>query len=525
MEPSLAPRPMDSHGPRSMPMRASAGSFVGADLTGDPATMRDAIIALYNQTMGHPPEVVTRLVPDGSQRQYYRLTAPGARSVVAAHGPDAEENRAFLAYSRALRSAGLPVPEIYAADESLGIWLGEDLGDTTLFAALSAARAADTAEFPAAILPVYERVVAELPRFQFLGAKAVDFSYAYPRAAFDEQSMHWDLNYFKYHFLKLAHVPFNEQRLENDFDKLVGFLLSTDTDYFLYRDFQSRNIMVRDGEPWFLDYQGGRRGAAQYDLASLLYDAKADLPESVRAHLLARYLDAFEAQGGKRDRFLAQYPGYILIRIMQAMGAYGYRGFYERKPRFLESVPYAARNVARLLDAGLPVALPELEAVFRRIVEAWATREGPLSSPPGLHVHVCSFSYRDGMPAGDPEHGGGFVFDCRSLSNPGRRPELSVRIGTEPEIVKFLEAMPETETFWRHVLPLIESHIENFLERNFSAFHVAFGCTGGQHRSVYFAERLARHLREHHPEVTTHLVHSSKARWKLPGDAVAAGKS
>ena len=484
--------------------------------------MRDAIVALYTQTMGRPPEVVTRLVPDGSQRQYYRLTSSGQKSVVGAHGPDAEENRAFLAYSRGLRGAGLPVPEIYAADASLGIWLGEDLGDTTLFAALSAARQSGGEAFPAAMLPIYERVVAELPRFQFLGAKAVDFSFAYPRAAFDEQSMHWDLNYFKYHFLKLAHVPFNEQRLESDFEKLVAHLLSTDTDYFLYRDFQSRNIMVRDGQPWFLDYQGGRKGAAQYDLASLLYDAKADVPESVRTHLIECYLKAFAAQGGKPERFRSHYPGYVLIRIMQAMGAYGYRGFYERKPRFLESVPYAARNVARLLDAGLPVDLPELESVFRQIVDMWAKREGPLSTPPGLHVHVCSFSYRDGMPVGDPEHGAGFVFDCRSLSNPGRRPELSVRIGTEPEIVRFLEAMPETEAFWRHVVALVESHVDNFLERNFSQFHVAFGCTGGQHRSVYFAERLTRFLRENYPQVTTDLVHSSKARWKLPGDAPKA---
>jgi aminoglycoside/choline kinase family phosphotransferase len=407
---------MHEQGPPPTPDAFAVGLTVCADLTGDPSTMRDAIIALYNQTMGHPPEVVTRLVPDGSQRQYYRLAASGKASVIGAHGPDAEENRAFLAYSRALREAGLRVPQIHAADESLGIWLSEDLGDTTLFAALTAARAQDSAEFPTAMLPVYERVVAELPRFQFLGARAVDFSYAYPRAAFDAQSMHWDLNYFKYHFLKLAHVPFNEQRLENDFERLVAHLLSTDTDYFLYRDFQSRNIMVRDGEPWFLDYQGGRRGAAQYDLASLLYDAKADLPESVRAHLLERYLVAFEAQGGERERFLSHYPGYILMRIMQAMGAYGYRGFYERKPRFLESVPYAARNVARLLDAGLPVELPELESVFRHIVKTWATRETPLATPPGLHVHVCSFSYRDGMPAGDPEHP-----NCRCASAPSPR--------------------------------------------------------------------------------------------------------
>ncbi len=487
--------------------------------------MRDALIALYSQTFGRPPETVSRIAPDGSQRQYFRLTRAGHPPVVGAHGPDAEENRAFLSFSRALRGAGLPVPEIFAADEHLGIWLAEDLGDTTLFAALSAARAGAGAgaEFPPAMLAAYERVVEQLVRFQVDGARVVDFSLAYPRAAFDAQSMLWDLNYFKYHFLKLAHVPFSEQRLENDFEKLVAHLLAADTGYFLYRDFQSRNIMLRGSEPWFLDYQGGRRGAAQYDLASLLYDAKADLPVPVRERLRARYLAAFAARGGDRARFLEFYPGYVLIRIMQAMGAYGYRGYYERKPRFLESVPYAARNVAGLLEAGLPVALPELEGVFRRIVATWAGREGPPAPPPGLHVHVRSFSYRDGVPGDETGHGGGFVFDCRSLSNPGRRPELSVRIGTDPEIVRFLEAMPETDVFWKHVTALVDAHVANFRERNFSDFSVAFGCTGGQHRSVYFADRLARHVRERFPDVTADLEHLAAPRWKRAVEPAAAG--
>jgi aminoglycoside/choline kinase family phosphotransferase len=485
-----------------------------------PARMRDAIVALYSQTLGHPPELVVRLRADGSQRHYYRLGGNGRATVVGAYGPEAEENRAFLAFSRALRKAGLPVPEIYAADESLGIWLEEDLGDTTLFAALTAARATGDGAFPSPVLTSYERVVDTLPRFQVDGARAVDFALAYPRAAFDAQSMLWDLNYFKYHFLKLAHVPFNEQRLENDFVRLVDHLLAADTDYFLYRDFQSRNIMLRAGQPWFVDYQGGRRGAAQYDIASLLYDAKADLPEDVRAHLLERYLDAFARHtGGDRSRFMEHYPGYVLIRIMQAMGAYGYRGFFERKPRFLESVPYAARNVARLLEAGLPVALPELEGVFRSIVDAWATHEGPMASPRGLHVRVSSFSYRDGLPGDESGHGGGFVFDCRSLSNPGRRPELSVHVGTDPEIVRYLEAMPETEVFWKHVTSLVDAHIANFRERNFTDFSVAFGCTGGQHRSVYFAERLARHVRERHPGVAISLRHLAESKWKLEGGA------
>jgi aminoglycoside/choline kinase family phosphotransferase len=488
--------------------------------------MLDAIVALHTRALGGPPETVLPLRTDGSQRQYYRLTRSGGASAVGAHGPDADENRAFLAFSRALRGAGLPVPEIYAADEGLGIWLEEDLGDTTLFDALTAARAADGA-FPAEVLASYERVVDVLPRFQVDGARVVDFTLAYPRGAFDAQSMLWDLNYFKYHFLKLAHVPFNEQRLENDFARLVDHLLAADTGYFLYRDFQSRNIMLRDGQPWFVDYQGGRRGAAQYDIASLLYDAKADLPEPVRAHLLERYVEAFVRRAGvDRDRVLESYPGYVLIRIMQAMGAYGYRGFFERKPRFLESVPYAARNVARLLDTGLPVELPELEGAFRHIVEHWAARESPITPPRGLHVHVSSFSYRDGLPADDSGHGGGFVFDCRSLSNPGRLPELSVRTGTDPAVAGYLEALPETDKFWRSVTALVDAHIANFRERNFSDFSVAFGCTGGQHRSVYFAERLGRHVRERFPEVAMSVHHLSQARWKLaPGATPTAPAS
>ncbi len=484
--------------------------------------MRNAVIALYTHTFGSTPLAIERIAADGSQRTYWRITGEG-RSVVGGHGPDADENRAFLAYSRALRAADLPVPEIYASDEHLGLWLEEDLGDTTLFAALAAARARGDGAFPPTALASYERVVEMLPQFQARGAKAVDFSLAYPRPAFDEQSMLWDLSYFKYHFLKLAHVPFREQRLEDDFRRLVQHLLTADTGFFLYRDFQSRNIMLRDGAPWFIDYQGGRRGAAQYDIASLLYDAKADIPDPVRAHLLERYLDAFERHaGGDRVRFRVTYPGYVLVRIMQAMGAYGYRGFFERKPRFLESVPFAARNVAGLLEKGLPIELPEIERAFRHIVAEWAERPSPIVAPRGLRVHVASFSYRDGVPGDASGHGGGFVFDCRSLSNPGRLPELSGRIGLDPAIGHFLEALPETTTFWQHVTGLVEAHVANFRARNFTDFSVAFGCTGGQHRSVYFADRLGRWLRERHPDVAVDVRHAAEARWKLAGNVTPA---
>jgi aminoglycoside/choline kinase family phosphotransferase len=479
--------------------------------------MHDAIVALFTETFGQPPAGVTRLTADGSQRTYYRLTGTSPASVIGAHGPDPDENRAFLSFSRSFRSIGLPVPEIFGVAEGRGIWLEEDLGDTTLFQALSSARRPEAGEFPGAMMDVYERVLEMLPRFQVEGGRVIDFSVAYPRPAFDEQSMLWDLNYFKYHFLKLTRIPFNEQRLENDFNRLIGHLLEAETGYFLYRDFQSRNIMLRGGEPWFVDYQGGRRGAAQYDVASLLYDAKADIPERVRAQLLERYLNVLSRHANvDAGRFLETYRGYVLIRIMQAMGAYGYRGFFERKPRFLESVPYAARNVAVLLATGLPIELPELESVFQRVVEAWADRPGPIALLPGLTVHITSFSYQQGLPPDETGHGGGFVFDCRSLPNPGRYPKYAGVNGSDASVVEFLEAAPEVEAFWRHVHPLVDAHIASFRDRGFSDLSVAFGCTGGQHRSVYFAERLARHIREHHPDVAVHLEHSAMAKWPVP---------
>jgi aminoglycoside/choline kinase family phosphotransferase len=353
------------------------------------------ILRLYQDVFGAEPTDVLGVAADGSARSYHRLVGSDGQTVVGAVGPEPEENRAFWSYSRAFRGIGLNVPELFAIDQEAGVWLMEDLGDTTLFSALDDARKAVGGSFPAEMLGPYRRVVEVLPRFQVEGHRVVDYSVAYPREAFDRQSILWDLNYFKYHFLKLAHVPFREAPLERDFQALIDFLLEADTDHFLYRDFQSRNIMLRNGEPWFIDYQGGRRGALQYDLASLVYDAKADLPESARAELLHHYLDALgELVDLDRDAFLARYPGYVLVRILQAMGAYGYRGFFEQKTRFLRSVPYAARNIAGILERGLPLELPEVEAVFRHIVDRWSGAGDEAERADGLHVKVNSFSYR-----------------------------------------------------------------------------------------------------------------------------------
>jgi aminoglycoside/choline kinase family phosphotransferase len=491
-------------------------------LSADRGSMHNAMIRLFVARFGHAPRSILEIAGDGSNRSYFRLIGHDMETAVGAYGPDREENRAFFSYTRAFRGGGLPVPELYGVDEGARVWLEEDLGDTTLFNALVEARRQDASEFPAAILPVYRRVVEWLPRFQVEGARLIDFEAAYPRAAFDRQSIVWDLNYFKYHFLKLAQIPFNEERLERDFEKLADFLLRADTSLFLYRDFQSRNIMLDDaGQPHFIDYQGGRRGAPQYDIASLLYDAKAAIPAPVRDELLGHYLDALAQHVPvERDCFIELYRGYVLVRIMQAMGAYGYRGFFERKARFLQSVPYAARNLQFILGRGLPIDVPELRAAFERIAEAWGEPAQPSASQ-GLALIVNSFSFRRGYPEDQGGHGGGYVFDCRALPNPGRHLEYCDQCGRDTAVVDYLERNPETHDFWRHARALIDRQVEEYLRRGFSSLTVSFGCTGGQHRSVYFAERLAAHARHEYPQVEVRLRHREERYWPPRSDESA----
>jgi aminoglycoside/choline kinase family phosphotransferase len=477
---------------------------------------RDRVARLFARQYGAPPASISAVAADGSARRYFRMPTPEGGTVIGGYGSDRRENRAFLSFSSSFRTAGLPVPEILAENRRQGIWLEEDLGDDSLFDLLAAARS-ESGAFPDEMLELYSAVVRILPRFQVDGGRVVNFRVAYPRRAFDRQSMAWDLNYFKYHFLKLAHVSFDEARLERDFSKLLRFLLEADREHFMYRDFQSRNIMVRAGEPWFIDYQGGRRGALQYDVASLLYDAKADLPSGVREALLHCYVEALEEVAGvDAATFMVHYRGFVLIRIMQAMGAYGYRGFFERKPRFLQSVPYAARNISDFLEEGLPVPLPELEAVFSRIARRWADDESQNGQESALRVDVTSFSYRTGYPEDRAGHGGGYVFDCRGISNPGRRAEFVHMNGLDDPVASFLEAQPEATSFWEGVRRLTESHVEAYRRRSFSSLSIGFGCTGGQHRSVYFAERLTRHLAELYPDLEVVVTHRERGSWPAP---------
>jgi aminoglycoside/choline kinase family phosphotransferase len=455
----------------------------------------DILKQLFEQHFHSP---VTRVQPlqgqlSASGRNIIRLSNDRASAIGILYGVH-EENAAFLEFSRHFRGHGLPVPEIYGADLSQSAYLEEDLGDTTLFEFLSKHRTGE--EIAPEVIEAYRKVVAVLPRFQVEAGRDLNYGVCYPRDSFDGQSIAWDLNYFKYYFLRLAGIPFNEQALEDDFGRLTTFLLSAPRDYFLYRDFQSRNVMLRDGQPFFVDYQGGRKGALQYDIASLLFDAKADLPPVLRQRLLDHYLDDL-ARFIPLDRegFLHYYYGYVYIRILQALGAYGFRGFYERKTHFLQSVPYALKNLRWLLhNVTLPIALPTLLGAFNSMLGS----EKLLSlaaEGESLTVRVFSFSFHRGLPRDESGNGGGFVFDGRSLPNPGREERFKALTGKDAPVIEYLNQQEGVHQYLASVMSLVDASVQDYQRRHFKNLMVSFGCTGGQHRSVYLAEQLAKHLR------------------------------
>jgi len=458
-------------------------------------TLMDILKKLFEEHFRLP---VVRVQPlqgelGGSGRKIIRL-AGGNITAVGVLYEVREENAAFLEFSRHFRRHGLPVPEIYAEDLSQGAYLEEDLGDTTLFEFLSRNRSGEVIA-PEAV-QAYRRVVEVLPRFQVEAGRDLNYSFCYPCASFDRQSITWDLNYFKYYFLRLAGIPFSEQALEDDFSRLTDFLLSAPRDYFLYRDFQSRNVMLRDDKPYFVDYQGGRKGALQYDIASLLFDAKADLPPALREQLLDHYLDTLSGYV-KLDRgeFLRFYWAYVYVRIMQALGAYGFRGFYERKTHFLQSVPYALKNLRWLLHhAEVPVALPTLMGAFTSMLASEKLLSLAAESE-NLVVRIFSFSFHRELPKDETGNGGGFIFDGRSLPNPGREERFKSLTGKDAPVIDYLNQQESVHQFLASVLSLVDSSIGSYQQRGFKNLMVSFGCTGGQHRSVYLAEQLAKRLR------------------------------
>ena len=469
---------------------------------------------LFTQWAGVPPTECLALGANGSSRRYFRLIGHKSEvggqnsnlqphtsylSAIGCIADDLRENEAFFAYARHFHDRGIPVPELYAVDPDRRHYLQQDLGDRSLYNLLYE-KQQQGGGFDSQMLQLYKQALTDLAAIQQAGAD-IDFSLAYPRPDFDRQSILWDLNYFKYHFLKLLHIPFDEQLLEDDFNRLADTLLSADTHYFLYRDFNPRNIMVAD-KLYYIDFQGGRRGAAQYDVASILYSAKSNLPDAIRRELLNHYLDIRNFHGSERQQWLDLFWAYLLVRILQTLGAYGYRGLFERKDYFVQSIPLALANLRTLaIDHPLLLAnLPHLHKIVDCLSELSEKNSLNSTNSPAINpsmnnspltITVSSFSYKLGLPADPSGNGGGFIFDCRALPNPGRYPQYKAYTGKDRPVIEFLQQEPAVDLFLSHAEALVGQSVEKYLERNFSSLQVAFGCTGGQHRSVYCAEKMA----------------------------------
>jgi len=464
---------------------------------------------LFFETFQKEATQMSLLEASGSARRYYRMQCDDL-SVMGVYNEDKKENQAFLEFSRHFEEKGIHVPAILNENLDKNIYLIQDLGNQTLYQLLCETRqVAD--DFPESLITLYKQALEGLLNIQLYGGQDLNYNLCYPRAAFDRQSIMWDLNYFKYYFLKLAKIGFDEQLLENDFNTLTDFLLKTETSFFLYRDFQSRNIMIHDDKLYFIDYQGGRKGALQYDVASLLYDGKANIPQHIRDLLLDYYIGLLEkAAPTQATDFKEYYYAFVLIRIMQAMGSYGFRGFYEKKTHFLQSIPYALKNLQWILDnVKLSVEIPTLWQLFHQLIHAESLKA---YSIPALKVSIYSFSYKKAFPADESGNGGGFVFDCRCLPNPGRYDKYKSMTGKDKDVIDYLSEQSEVNQFFEYVTSIVGMAVDNYTHRNFQHLMVSFGCTGGQHRSVYFAERLSQYLKKNHA-IEVQLHHCMQNMW------------
>ena len=444
---------------------------------------------LYQSLTGHAPEWVEELAGASSNRHYFRLKKEG-NSLIGVIGTSIEENRAFLYMDQHFSEKGLPVPKVYAASSDGQCYLQEDLGDKLLFDAIAHGR--DSGSFDAAEQALLEQTIRMLPKFQFKGAENMDFNKCYPTGEFDLRSILWDLNNFKYCFLKAAGLDFQEDHLEDDFQRLADVLLESNEDTFMYHDFQSRNVILKGGKPYFIDFQGGRKGPYFYDVASFLWQAKANYSSELREHLLECYLEELRNYTSvDKNDFRKRLRHFVLFHLLQVLGAYGFRGYFEKKPHFIESVPYAIGHLRTLLKNDFN-EYPYLCNLLQRLTEL--ERFKARHSTPTLKVKVVSFAYPNGIPADDSGNGGGYVFDCRAIHNPGRYDCYKPLTGLDEPVIRFLEADGEITLFLTHVYALADAHVIRYIERGLSNLMICFGCTGGRHRSVYAAQHVAEYL-------------------------------
>src|SRR5579871_1163290 len=438
---------------------------------------------------------IGKIPQSGSIRVYFRIITV-KKTFIAAYGDNVKENRAFIYFSRHFKKSSCPVPEIYAVNKEETIYIQEDFGDVSLLNKLEEHGYNDY------VYALFQKSLKAIAKLQIEGDKNLDYNYCITSKEFGRQAILSDLLYFKYYFLDALQLPYDKEKLLNEFDKLSEYLAEVDYKYFMFRDFQSRNILIKDEQPHFIDYQGGMKGALQYDVASMLWQAKANLSDEWKNSLLEYYMDCVEENQNKKiDRtgFVNQYNGYVMIRLMQVLGAYGFRGLFERKAHFLTSIPLGLRNLKWFLqNKKTGIELPEYERMLNEIVKdeiiqryepVQATKENPLV------IHINSFSYKKGIPKDESENGGGFVFDCRGILNPGRVEEYKKQTGRDKPVKDYLEQQTKMPVFLNSIFDIVDITVEDYIKRNFSSLMVSFGCTGGKHRSVYAADALARHLR------------------------------
>lgn len=455
------------------------------------------------ECMGFSPIKSDKLTGSGSNRIYYRLIGKNAESVIGVVGTSLEENSAFIAIAKHMRAKGLPVPEVFAVSKDGYCYLQEDLGTVVLFDKLTEAR--NSATYNQEDRALLKKTISMLPRLQYCGAEGFDFSVCYPQPEFDERMISFDLNYFKYCFLKTTGVDFSEIDLDDDFRLLTADLLKCKTNTFMYRDFQARNVMLLDDKPYFIDFQGGRKGPIYYDLVSFVWQAKAAYPKDLREELIESYLVALREFEPDIDEFefRSRLLLFALFRTLQVLGAYGFRGYFEKKEHFLQSIPYALSNLSELLPL-FSNQYPHLVSILSTMIDMPKFKSA-LSSK--LVVDICSFSYKKGLPVDNSGNGGGYVFDCRGMHNPGRYEQYKHLTGRDKAVIDFLEKEREVFVFLDNVYSLVDKHVECYIRRGFSHLLVSFGCTGGQHRSVYCAEHCAEHLKKKYPDIEVNLAH------------------
>lgn len=443
---------------------------------------------LFSSHTGQAGPTLEALPSSGSNRKYFRLSTDQI-SLIGVYGESREENHAFIHLANHFLTQGLNVPKVVAVSADELFYLQEDLGDTVLFDLIRGGRA--TGVFSHEEKELLHKTISHLADFQYLGARGLDFSICYPLPTFNHRSVMWDLNYFKYSFLKTTGMDFREDLLENDFEKMAGLLLKDPTDTFMYRDFQSRNVMLVDGNPYFIDFQGGRKGPVYYDVASFLWQAKAGFPAELRDELITTYIASLKKfRPVDEASFLKQLRQFVLFRTLQVLGAYGFRGYFEKKPHFIQSVPFALNNLRELLKDGFD----EYPYLSRILHEMTNLKQFADTRKRELEVRVYSFAYKKGVPDDQSGNGGGYVFDCRAINNPGKYERYNNVTGLDEPVIKFLEEDGEIVTFLDTLYPLIDQHVKRYQERNFTNLMISFGCTGGQHRSVYAAQRMAEHI-------------------------------